>query len=72
MDLRSYNDGDGVYIPSSQPTYNRNLQYEEFIRRLSSGNAVSIQIQTRNLGTHWITFTLNGSTEAISEIYAVQ
>lgn len=70
MDLDGYNDSDGVYIPKYQSTYSGYLQYEEFIRRMSSGKAVSIQMRTSNAGTHWITFSLNGSTEAISAIYA--
>lgn len=70
MDLEGYSDSDGLYIRKSQSKYSGYLQYEEFIRRMSSGKAVSIQIQTSNAGTHWITFSLNGSTEAISAIYA--
>lgn len=69
MDLRSYNDSSGVFITSIQPTYGNKLPYDEFVRRLRSGKAVSIKVKSSNAGTHWITFTLNGSTEAIAKLY---
>lgn len=70
MNLEAYNDSDGVFISTYQSTYNKKLPYKEFVQRLSASKAVSIQIPTKNAGTHWITFSLNGSTEAINAVYA--
>ena len=72
MRLDSYSDSDGVFIPSNQYSYSNQLPYDEFIRRLGGGKAVAIRIQSSNAGTHWITFTLNGSSEALGVIYGEQ
>lgn len=69
MRLENYSDSKDVYIHSNQYSYSQQLPYKVFIRRLTGGKAVSIQVQSSNAGTHWITFTLNGSSEALGKLY---
>lgn len=64
MDLKSYSDSDGVYIPSYQFEYSDNLPYEDFINGLVTAGSVAIQIPGPE--TFWVRFTLKGSTAAIS------
>lgn len=69
MRIDKFNDSETVYIPSYQYTYSNQLEYKEFLRRLRSGKAVSLRLDTSNAGSHWITFTLKGSSEALAALY---
>lgn len=67
MDLEGYSDGSGVYIPSSQsPSYSAHLDYEKFLARLQGGTAVAVKVPV--LDGIWVTFSLNGSSEAIGKL----
>lgn len=66
MDLEKYTDSDGVYIPSSQSKYSGYLDYQEFINRLKSGNAVAIKLPSSD--GLWMTFSLKGAANAINEL----
>jgi hypothetical protein len=72
MNIETFTDSDDVYIGKSQFSYSNQLPYDEFIRRLQNAKAVSVQVESRNAGTHWITFTLNGSREALGVLYGTE
>ena len=69
MRIEKFSEGKDVYIPRDQDEFRRHLDYGEFIRRLGTGKAVSLRLDTSNAGAHWITFTLNGSSEALELVY---
>ena len=66
MDLESYSDSDGVYIPSYQPSYSAKMSYKNFIDGLSTSNAVAIKIPSAH--SFWVRFSLKGSATAISQL----
>lgn len=60
-----------AYIRSSQSPYGEYLQYDEFLRRMSTESKVSLRLRFRYVGGHWIRFSLNGSTDALGAIGAL-
>lgn len=70
MRLRSFTAGQGAYIPEYQGT--SRLSYREFVNRLSAARRVALLLTTRDAGSHWITFSLQGSSSALTAIGALQ
>ena len=58
------------FFSPSQPWGSRS-DYDEFLRQLSTANEVSLEISFGSAGRRWISFSLTGSTEALSEIGAI-
>jgi len=69
MDIAQFSDGDDVYIRSRQ--YSSDLEYNEFMRRLSGAGKVSLRLNIKEAGEHWITFSLAGSGPALAKIGAL-
>jgi len=69
MDLKSYSDGDGVYIPFylSDEYMGYYMSYQNFIKGLVSANIVSIKIPNIH-SDFWVEFSLNGSAKAINQL----
>jgi hypothetical protein len=72
MKLEKFSDGSDVYIPSYQQTYRNHLQYDEFLRRVTSAKKVALNVKFDVAGRHWITFSLNGAGSTLMAIGAVQ
>ena len=72
MRLQKFSDGDGVYIPSDQYTYSSQLQYDEFLRRMTSAKKIALQVKFDAVGRHWIAFSLKGADAALLSIGAVK
>ena len=77
MNLSISSDGDDVYIPSGQYLVG-NLDYDEFLRRLTTANKVALQLKfgkgasiyLTDADRHWIVFSLTGSQEMLSRCTA--
>jgi hypothetical protein len=73
MEIERFNDADddeSVYIDSSQDGYGA-LQYDDFLRRIASSRKLALELDFRYVGEHWIRFSLDGSTEALTKIAAL-
>jgi hypothetical protein len=70
MNPQRFSDGDDVYIPSYQDNYRGYLSYDEFLRRITGANKVSLLLTLEGAGRHWITFSLRGSSPALTKIGA--
>ena len=64
--------GRSAYIPSDQG-YGRTdrMEYDAFLNRLGSTNKVAVQFDFKYAGKQWVTFSLNGSREALTAIGAL-
>ena len=71
MEIKKFSDGDDVYISSYQSNYSGRLSYDEFLRRMTGANKVSLLLTVDAAGQHWITFSLTGSGPALTKIGAV-
>jgi type II secretory pathway pseudopilin PulG len=66
MDLKSYGNSKGVYIPSYQANYKGYYSYDHFIESLKNNKAVAIKIPSA--GGVWMSFSLKGSSEALNQL----
>ncbi len=70
MEIREFSGGGrSAYITSFQ--YGSKLKYDEFLNRLGSTNKVAVQFDFTYAGKQWVTFSLNGSREALTAIGAL-
>ena len=69
MKIQKFSNGDDVYIPSYQ--YRDHLSYDEFLRRTTGANKVAFLLTVEGAGQHWITFSLAGSSPALTKIGAL-
>ena len=68
MRIKKFSDGDNVYISSYQYDYSGHLSYNEFLRRLARANRTSLLLTVEGADQHWITFSLRGSSSALTKI----
>jgi hypothetical protein len=47
------------------------LSYDEFLRRMTGANKMALLLTFEDAGQHWITFSLDGSTAALTKIGAL-
>ena len=66
MDIKSYSDSDGIYIPSYQDSYSDDLSYAKFIEQLKTGKAVAIKMPAAD--GIWMAFSLLGFSEAFNKL----
>ena len=73
MEIREFSGGGrSAYIPShKQYGISRTMEYDEFLNRLGSTNKVAVQFDFKYAGKQWVTFSLNGSREALTAIGAL-
>ena len=71
MRIKQFSDGDNVYIPSNQYDVSGHLSYNEFLRRLARANRTSLLLTVEEADQHWITFSLRGSSSALTKIGAL-
>lgn len=69
MDIERFSNSDIVYVPSYQ--YGGRLSYDEFLRRLTGANKVALLLDVEGAGQHWLTFSLRGSSPALTKIGAL-
>ena len=69
MDIERFSNSDTVYVPSYQ--YRGRLSYDEFLRRMTGTNKVALLLDVEGAGQHWITFSLRGSSPALTKIGAL-
>jgi hypothetical protein len=69
MRLELFSDYRDAYITSRQ--YSNDLDYDEFLRRLTSAAKVALRLNFDIVGQKWITFSLAGSDSALAQIGAV-
>lgn len=72
MRLEQFSGGDDVYIPSNQYIHSNQLQYDEFLRRMTGAKKVALLVTFDVAGPHWITFSLRGAGPALLSIGAVR
>ncbi len=70
MRIQTFSDGDDVYIPIDQYDWSGHLSYKQFLRRLARANKVSLLLTMKGAGQHWTTFSLRGSSSALTKIGA--
>ncbi len=64
--------GRSAYIPSREHLgRSGRMEYDDFLNRLGSTNKVAIQFDFTYAGEQWVTFSLNGSREALTAIGAL-
>ena len=71
MEIQRFSNGDDVYIPSQQGNYRGHLAYDELLRRMTGANKVALLLTVEGAGQHWITFSLRGSSPALTKIGAL-
>lgn len=71
MRIKKFSDGDNVYIPSNQYDVSGHLSYKKFLRRLARANRTSLLLTVEGADQHWITFSLRGSSSALTKIGAL-
>ena len=71
MQITKFSNGDDVFISSNQATYNRRLQYDEFLQRMTVAKKVALLLTVEGAGQHWITFSLLGTGPALTTIGAI-
>jgi len=65
MKIERFSNSDDVFISSYQSTYDRNLSYDEFLRRMTRATKIALLLDMKEVGKHWITFSLGGSGPAL-------
>lgn len=71
MKIEKFSDINDVYISANQSTYNRLLQYDEFLQRMTVAKKVALLLSVEGAGQHWFTFSLAGSGPALIKIGAI-
>ncbi len=72
MEIREFSvGGRSAYVPSYQFGSSGRLEYDDFLNRLGSTNKVAVQFDFTYAGKQWVTFSLNGSREALTAIGAL-
>ncbi len=66
MRLEKYSDGEGVYIPSFQYEYSRQLNYEDFISRIKTSKSLAINIPAEE--PFWTAFSLKNAAETVEKL----
>lgn len=72
MNVEQFSDSPDVFIKSYQPFHSRGLQYDEFLKRLTTGKTVALQMKFDVADWHWVSFSLRDAEPALIAIGAVQ
>lgn len=66
MPLETFSNSDDVYIPSSSYKYDKENNYDAFINRLKTGEAVALK--TEAFEGYWVKFTLKDAAISLSNL----
>jgi hypothetical protein len=70
MRLEQFSNSEAVYIDSRQAA--NNLQYDEFLRRITSAGHMALRLNFEVVDERWVRFSLAGSQPALARIGAVR